>query len=48
MQTDEEKVSIDLTFGHDQPDPESISHALSRHTDLQWKAGEPFWTGSKI
>jgi len=38
----EEKFSIDLTFRHDSPDPESISHALSRQPDLEWKAEEPF------
>ena len=42
MRTAEEKFSIDLTFRHDSPDPKSISHALSRQPDLQWKAGEPF------
>ena len=38
----EEKFSIELTFRHDSPDPDSISHALSRQPDLEWKAGEPF------
>ena len=42
MQTADEKFSIDLTFRHDSPDPKSISHALSRYPDLEWKAGEPF------
>ena len=42
MQDSEEKFSIDLTFRHDSPDPASISHALSRQPDLEWKAGEPF------
>ena len=42
MGTAEEKFSIDLTFRHDSPDPESISHALSKQPDLEWKAGEPF------
>jgi len=41
MHDSEEKFSIDLSFRHDSPDPESISHALARQPDLEWKAGEP-------